>query len=281
MGAAWQGVFTYIAPFPLTNAMGIAPRKQLSQNFLTDQRVAQRIVDSLGIEDTDSVLEIGPGTGALTQWIARTPAKRIVAVDLDPRAIDHCKAQPWSAGRVEYLHADIRTVSPAELFPGERCLVLGNLPYGISSDLLFWILGNHASIRSAVIMVQREVARRLVASPGTKDYGILSVAVWQGAKADLLFHVQPGSFFPKPSVVSSVVKLDLYEKTRVPDQSADFQDFVRGAFSQRRKVLSNSLKSWASRHSNPLVDKVVALDKTRAEQLSPEQLAELFQRLTT
>lgn len=261
--------------------MSIAPRKNLSQNFLTDQGIARRIVDALEIQPTSEVLEIGPGTGALTRWLAASNAKRICAVDLDSRAIQHCRQQTWSADkRVEYINADIRSVTPTSLFQSPPGLLLGNLPYGISIDLLFWILEHRQTFSHAVIMLQREVARRLTASPGSKDYGILSVAVWQGARARILLNVQPGSFFPRPSVVSSVVRLDILPEPPVAVDFDAFQTFVRAAFSQRRKVLANALKNWASSHALKLTDAIVVLEKTRAEQLAPIELAALYLRLT-
>jgi 16S rRNA (adenine1518-N6/adenine1519-N6)-dimethyltransferase len=261
--------------------MSIAPKRQLSQNFLTDQTIAGKIVDSLGITAEDEVLEIGPGTGALTRWIAESSARRIVAVDLDQRAIEHCMAQPWSAkNRVEYIQSDVRSIDPGTIFKGKRGLLIGNLPYGISSDLLFWILEHRPHLKSCVIMLQREVARRLVARPGSKDYGILSVAVWQGAQAKILFNVNPGSFFPRPQVVSAVVGLQILENSPVDVDFKTFQVFVRAAFSQRRKVMSNALKAWAGQRRISLVDEVVQLEKARTEELLPEQLAHLFLRLT-
>lgn len=261
--------------------MSIAPRKHLSQNFLTDQTVARKIVEALPIGPTSEVLEIGPGTGALTRWLATSTAQRIVAVDLDSRAIEHCKQQPWSRnGRVEFIQSDIREVSPSTIITTPPGLLLGNLPYGISSDLLFWILEHRNAFSSAVIMLQREVARRLAAKPGSKDYGILSVAMWHGATVETVMHVQPGSFFPKPSVTSSVVRLTLRPAPPVAVEFSAFQNFVRAAFSQRRKVLSNALKSWASQRTVLLTNSPVPLDKTRAEQLTPEELAYLFLHLT-
>jgi 16S rRNA (adenine1518-N6/adenine1519-N6)-dimethyltransferase len=256
----------------------IAPKKRFSQNFLTDVATARRIVDVLGIEDGDTVIEIGPGTGALTRWLTESKAKRLIAVDVDQRAIEHCRQQPW-AQRVEFVLADVRTLDPTTLLAGQRGLLIGNLPYNISSDLIFWFLEHRSSFRAAVVMLQKEVAQRLVARPGTKDYGILSVAMWQGAQADIAFQVKPGAFFPRPEVTSSVVHL-VPREVQIPVAQAPFHSFVRAAFSQRRKVLSNALRTWAASRKVELVDSVVRLDRTRAEELSPEELALLHLRLT-
>ncbi len=261
---------------------GFTPRKRFSQNFLTDPATARKIVNALEISPHDIVLEIGPGTGALTRWLAESPASTIHAWDVDQRAIDHCRAQPWGHRIVWHL-ADVRTVRPEALIqnpiahPG---LLVGNLPYSITSDLIFWYLEHRSAFRRAVIMVQREVARRLVARPGTKDYGALSVAVWQGAEAHIAFQVSPGAFYPKPEVTSSVVVINTRQKPVTAAPYAPFQQFVRAAFSQRRKVMSNSLRPWAAQQGVQLQDSVFDLSKVRAEQLEPEQLADLFLRLT-
>lgn len=261
--------------------MSVAPRKKLSQNFLTNQAVARRIVDSLDISNKSTVVEIGPGTGALTRWLAESAAKRIVAIDVDERAIQHCNTQPWMSSKVQFVHADIRACALTELVGATKAQLIGNLPYGLSSEILFWILEHRAQFTNAVVMLQREVARRLVALPGSKEYGILSVALWFGTKAELLFTVQPGSFFPKPSVVSAVVSLKMRDEPPLQVDEKQFQTFVRAAFSQRRKVLSNSLKSWAGQRRILLADDHIPLEKTRAEELTPMQLAELFSRLET
>lgn len=266
----------------------LAPRKRLSQNFLTDGRTAHKIASYLESRATDVILEIGPGGGALTEHLVRTTAHRIVAVDLDARAIE--VLQPLVAKAPERLavrQADILHLQLNEVFPDTAPasrLVIGNIPYAITSEILFWLFSQRRELRRAVIMMQREVARRCVARPGSKDYGILSVATWYASTASIMTTVQPGSFFPRPSVTSAVVRFDLRDHPPTVAPFEAFMEFVRAAFSQRRKVMSNSLSNWAHAHNVNLHAVEVPggrrLSDLRAEQLSPEELSEVFVELT-
>lgn len=264
---------------------GVAPKRRFSQNFLTDQRTAQKIAVSLGIVDQDHVLEIGPGTGALTTWLMKSPASRIVAVDLDERAIQHLEREPWAdTQRVRFIQRDVLSIKARDVFadaPPEHRVIIGNIPYAITSEILFWMFDQRFDIRSSVIMMQREVARRCVAQPGSKDYGILSVATWYSAKAKLLFNVQPGSFFPRPEVTSSVVRFDFRTTPPLDIDFNIYMGFVRAAFGQRRKVLSNALSTWWSGSTQDLRVTVdgVDLSTARAEQLTPEQLGSVCSHL--
>lgn len=266
---------------------GFAPRKQFSQNFLTDPRTADKIVQALESGPGDVVLEIGPGTGVLTQRLLRTPASSFLAIDLDPRAIEHLRQQPWAQDkRLVVREGDALKIDPAVEWPDvarEHRAVIGNIPYSITSDLLFWALEHHHSTSRVVMMMQREVARRCVAQPRTKEYGVLRVAAWLYSEAKILFHVQPGSFFPRPDVTSSVVLFRLREKPAANVDPVAFMAFVRAAFSMRRKVMSNALQDWGRRMN---IDVRTCgeigghdLTKSRAEELSPEQLAELYRLL--
>lgn len=261
-----------------------APSRRFSQNFLTDVTIARRIVDALEASSEDAVIEIGPGKGALTVHLHASAAKQVVALELDHRAVEYLQSQSWLDGvRMSVLETDALKVQLVDVLPRyERThrRVVGNLPYAITSPLLFWAFDQRADVGRAVFMMQREVARRCVAEVGTKDYGILSVACWLYSSAKILFHVQPGSFFPRPSVTSSVVRFDMHETTSMGLPAAEFMDFVRGAFSQRRKVMSNSLADWAARkrvdlrmHSRPAG---VDLSKTRAEECNPSLLGRMF-----
>lgn len=264
-----------------------APKRKFSQNFLTDVGIARSIVSSLALTGDDVVAEIGPGKGALTTHLAESAAAQVIAIEVDSRAVLFLQQQPWVVnGRVKVVEADALTIRIGELFPRHerehRC-VIGNIPYAITSPLLFWMFEQRGSLGRGVMMMQREVARRCVANVGTKDYGILSVACWLHGTARLLFHVQPGSFFPRPSVTSSVVRFDLTAQTPHGLPQGPFMDFVRSAFSQRRKVMTNALADWAHRQRVPIrEDHVHAgadLARTRAEECSPEVLAQIFQSL--
>lgn len=257
---------------------GVAPKRRFSQNFLTDQRTAQKIAASLGIVEGDHVLEIGPGTGALTKWLMTSSATRILAVDLDERAIRHLEGEQWAdKRRIQFLHQDVLSVQARQIFPDAaptHRVVIGNIPYAITSEILFWLFEQRFDLRTSVIMMQREVARRCVAQPGTKDYGILSVATWYSAQAKLLFSVQPGSFFPRPEVTSAVVRFDFRTTPPLDIEFPIFMAFVRAAFSQRRKVLSNALAQWWPGATHDLRTTVGGFDLslTRAEQLTAQQL---------
>ena len=266
----------------------LAPKKRFSQNFLTDNRTALKISQQLTVSPSDVILEIGPGTGALTTHLLDTTARRLVAVDVDPRAVDAVQhlvdAHPK---RLEVRQADILTTRLSEVFDGiapKNIVVIGNIPYAITSEILFWIFDQRFHMRQCVIMMQREVARRCVARPGTKDYGILSVASWYASEAKQVMTVQPGSFFPRPDVTSAVVRFDLRQQAPTEAPFKPFMAFVRAAFSQRRKVLTNALASWATTNVVDLRAEPgvcdIDLSKTRAEQLEPEVLARVFEELT-
>ena len=264
----------------------IAPKKRYSQNFLTDGRTAERIAAHLDAGPDDAVLEIGPGTGALTEHLLRGKAAHVIAVELDPRSVEVMQDLARShQPRLTIVEASILEVDPenvlAEMDRQHR-LVIGNIPYSITSEILFWIFGHRSVIKRAVIMMQREVARRGVAVPGSKEYGILSVATWYAAQARLAMTVQPGSFFPRPKVTSAVVRFDLRETPPTVAPFEPFMAFIRAAFGQRRKVLTNALKTWAASRGIDLeqpTSEGFHLSKTRAEQLSPVQLANIFVEL--
>ena len=189
------------------------------------------------------VLEIGPGEGALTEFIAETECT-LVLVDLDHRVVDAMNKR--FGDRVTMVHQDILTVDPADIarkFQVDRLRVVGNIPYYITSPIIFHFLDSRLSIQDVTLMVQREVGRRIAARPGSKDYGIVSVIVQMLADVEVLFDVQPGSFYPRPSVTSSVVHLTMLPRLRFPlvDEPA-FRKVVRTAFGKRRKTLRNSLR---------------------------------------
>lgn len=266
-----------------------APKRRYSQNFLTDAGIARNIVGALQLTAMDTVIEIGPGKGALTTHLVASPVKQIAAIEVDTRAVDFLREQPWvRSGRVSIVQGDALTTRVAEIFPGEsrehRCII-GNIPYAITSPLLFWMFDQRQGASRAVYMMQREVARRCVANVGSKDYGILSVASWLYGAAKLMFHVQPGSFFPRPAVTSSVVRFDLIDGTADGLPPREFMDFVRSAFSQRRKVMTNALADWSGRYRFPLRDDSlhcgVDLSRARAEECSPEVLAQIYRSINS
>lgn len=264
-----------------------APRKEFSQNFLTDRGIADKIVAAAELRPGDQILEIGPGKGVLTERMVASQCDRLLAVDLDERAVSFLASQPWNRKpRCEVRLGDVLRIRLVSEFPTterKHRVVVGNIPYAITSELIFWAFEQHATVDRVVMMMQREVAKRCVAIPRTKEYGILTVATWLYAEAKILFHVQPGSFLPRPDVTSSVIRFVLREKPAAPVDPTAFMKFVRAAFSQRRKILRNSLQQWFVNNRINLVEGMQLatcdLGKTRAEELQPQQLVDLYQEL--
>lgn len=224
----------------------LAPKKSLGQHFLHDANIARNIVGLLAPTADDVVVEIGPGEGVLTALLAATGA-RVIAVDVDPRAValitDRIAAERWT--NVEVLHADILTLDLATLARtrGTHLRVIGNLPYYITSQILFALYDAHPHVRDAVVMMQREVADRITAAPGTKECGILSVVTALHARVAGSFLVSPNVFTPKPRVWSRVLHLDMQMAREVDAHVyVVFRRLVRDAFGLRRKTLLNSLR---------------------------------------
>ncbi|ACY49476.1 16S rRNA (adenine(1518)-N(6)/adenine(1519)-N(6))-dimethyltransferase RsmA [Rhodothermus marinus] len=244
------------------------PRKRLGQHFLVDPNIARKIVAALQAAPEDPVVEIGPGTGALTGLLLeRYP--HLTAIEIDPRAVAELKAR-WP--ELDVRQEDVLKVNWAELAEekGGRLHVVGNLPYYITSPILFALLDAREALAEAVLMMQREVAERLVAPPGSKTYGILSVAAQLWATPALLFPVSRHVFRPKPRVESAVVRLT-FERP-LPDVDPELlRQVIRTAFNQRRKTLRNSLRRLLP-SGTPLPDPWA---QARAEDLSPDDYVAL------
>ena len=204
--------------------------------------MARKIVDAIGPSAGDTVLEIGPGEGALTRDLAAR-AGRLIIVDIDERVI-RAMEETFSDGSVMILHRDVLTLDFNDLAARYGPIrVVGNIPYNITSPILFHVLDHRAAVLDVTLLMQREVARRLVAGPGTKDYGILSIMCQFVADVSVLFDVSPNVFYPRPEVTSSLVRLRMLPATRFPvTDEVFFRTMVRGVFGKRRKTLRNSLK---------------------------------------
>lgn len=253
----------------------LPPKKSLGQNFLRDENVARNIIDSLHLHADDVVVEIGPGQGALTKYLAEKCA-RLVAIEVDERAIR--LLNDTFAGKVELLHADVLTVSLSETLRGEqrRLRVVGNIPYNITSEILFWLVDQHEIIEDATLMVQLEVARRFVAQTETKDYGILSVLLEYYTEPEMLFKVSRNSFFPRPDVDSAMVRLRFRKELQECDKGL-LTAVVRSTFGKRRKTLRNGLRymGFESQH----LDSVAFDLKKRPEELSLSEFLDLTKHL--
>lgn len=255
----------------------LRPKKSLGQNFLRDANISRKIIGSLNIQPSDCVLEIGPGEGALTEHLAAAAGK-LILVELDDRIVERLRE---TFGRpVEILHQDILTVDLEELAQRQRTSlrVVGNIPYNITSPILFHILDHRTAVNDATLMMQKEVARRLVASSGGKEYGILSVFCQLYADTRLLFDVSPNAFIPKPKVISSVVRLKPLQEPRYGIEDEEFfRRMVRNVFGKRRKTLRNSLSYFFNESVD--VSSTTADLARRPEDLSIQELVELSNEL--
>jgi 16S rRNA (adenine1518-N6/adenine1519-N6)-dimethyltransferase len=263
---------------PARAMKSLHPRQSLGQNFLRDENISRNIVSSLNVQPHDVVLEIGPGEGALTKYLAQR-ARRLIVVDIDERIINLMRAM-YPNGEIDILHGDFLATDFASLTrkqQGEKLRIVGNIPYNITSPILFHILDNRRFVSDATLMMQKEVAQRLHAPPNTKEYGILAVFCQLFADVELLFDVSAKCFFPPPKVTSSVVRLKILTHPRyeVADE-VFFRAMVRAVFGKRRKTLRNSLGFFLE--SVPSLPETFDLRK-RPEQLSIQQLAELSNEL--
>jgi len=249
-------------------------KKSLGQHFLHDDRIARRIVAAADLHPGDAILEIGPGGGALTRHLVAA-AGRATVVELDARVLEGLRAAYGET--VEIVHGDILKIDISALADRQsvgRWRVIGNLPYYITTPIVFYLLDHRARVQDALIMMQREVAARLVAPPGTKDYGILTVECGLHADIDVLFKVQPGAFVPPPSVVSSMVRVRMLQEPRFPvADEAHFRRLVRGTFGKRRKTLRNTLKIFLGADP-PATPAGIDLSR-RPEELSLEEFVRL------
>lgn len=224
---------------------GVFLKKGLGQHILIDDNIADKIVDALDPDGNEGVFEIGPGLGALTQRLAAR-AKQVVAVEIDKRFADILGPLTGDAGNVDIVNANILKVDPSEVvsrYAVRRWKLVGNLPYYITSAIIMKIVDARVHFPEALITVQEEFARRMVASPGSKDYSSLSICIQYRFKPEVLFTIKPTSFFPRPDVRSAVVRLRVYERPTldVRDEGLFFQT-IRAAFGQRRKTLKRSLR---------------------------------------
>lgn len=218
--------------------MSFRTKKSLGQHFLTDNNIITKILKSVNTEEGDRVIEIGSGTGALTKWLVQQH-KDVHAIEVDQRAVAVLEEQLEG---LTIHQKDVLKVDWKELISETgKTVVIGNLPYYITSPILFSLLEHRLHFSEAILMMQKEVAQRLVAIPSTKEYGILSVQTQLMSTPELLFDVSPNSFSPPPKVMSSVIKLT-FNKPKLPCSDATLKSVVRTAFNQRRKKLSNSLK---------------------------------------
>ncbi|MDT8325633.1 MAG: 16S rRNA (adenine(1518)-N(6)/adenine(1519)-N(6))-dimethyltransferase RsmA, partial [Bacteroidota bacterium] len=222
------------------------PKKSLGQHFLHDGNIARNIVEALAPAEDDHVVEIGSGPGVLTALLAERRI-RLTAVEVDARAVDTLRQRFRSAGAADMhiLHRDVLELDLHALAGGDaRALhLIGNLPYNITSQILFHVFAQQQVVADAVFMMQREVAARILAPPGGKEYGILSVICGAHAALRRCFHVSPNVFVPKPKVWSTVLHFDLRQnRLGEIENYSFFRMLVKATFGQRRKTIANSMR---------------------------------------
>lgn len=244
-------------------------QKKFGQNFLIDTRVLEKIIEESRITKEDCVLEIGPGIGTMTQYLAEH-AKEVVAVEIDKALIPILEDTLSAYDNVTVINDDILKVDINQIVQeknhGEAIKVVANLPYYITTPIIMGLFESHVPLKSITIMVQKEVADRMQVGPGTKDYGALSLAVQYYAKPRIVANVPPNCFMPRPNVGSAVIRLERYEKppVSVNDEKYMFA-LIRASFNQRRKTLVNGLLNAG----NLNLTKEQILDALEQMELSP------------
>jgi len=263
--------------------MGSVRKPKLGQNFLVDDQARHRIADALGDVSARTVIEIGPGHGAITDILAGR-AKRLIAVELDRALAPELRFRFREQPQVEVVEADVLTVDLGQYAEdGQTVDVVGNLPYYITSDILLHLFAAAAEgkLGRAVLMMQREVGERVAAAPGVREYGLLSATTQMYAEVEHLFTLPPSAFSPAPDVYSSVVRLHF--RPRFAELGVDakgFDGFLKRAFAQKRKTLKNNLQ-FAGYETQTLA-RCWPEDlppQVRAEQASLESMAELYRNL--
>ena len=258
--------------------------RTLGQHFLADHRVRRRIVDALRLQQEQLVVEIGAGRGALTKLLAER-AGRVAAIEVDPRLAALLRKQFAQQPRVRVVEADILKLPLPSLVSElgyTRAHAVGNLPYYITSPILMRLFGCADWLEQIVVMVQREVAERLTAGPGGRDYGMLSVTTQYHTHPELLFHIHPGAFRPPPKVESALVRMVVARRdTELGiDDRQGFFAFVRVCFQQKRKTLRNNLKGrYPAEQISSALETLGQGSGTRAEMLSLAQFAALYKLL--
>lgn len=260
---------------------GLHPKKRLGQNFLIDRNVLNRIVDSAELSPEDNALEIGPGLGTVTYELA-DKAKQVVAVEADDQLIPVLQETLTGKDNVKLVKADFLALDLEkdfnEWFGGGKCAVVANLPYYITTPIITRLIDVKGRVERIVLMVQKEVAARLLAKPATNDYGSLTVLVQYHCKVETVMQVSRNVFYPPPEVDSTVVRL-----TPLPSPSVEAADeklffrIVRAAFGQRRKTLLNTLATlgWEKPKINEILQNVGIDPVRRGETLSLEELAKV------
>ncbi|MCR8969665.1 16S rRNA (adenine(1518)-N(6)/adenine(1519)-N(6))-dimethyltransferase RsmA [Facklamia sp. 7083-14-GEN3] len=266
----------------------IKMKKSLGQNFLVEPQILQRLVEVAEIDSETTVIEIGPGIGALTEFLALS-AKKVLAFEIDQRFVNILQDTLSPYNNVEVIHQDILKVDFSQsdyayLQQSRRLVVVANLPYYITTPIIMHLLASQLPFDSLVMMMQKEVAERMTAKVGTKAYNSLTVAIQLQMKAKLAFIVPPTVFIPRPNVDSAVLKLTRLENPSHSFKNSDsFQQFVQACFKQRRKTLWNNLKAYYPDQETTYLEscftKADIVPSRRAETLNLDEFIKLFNTL--
>ena len=263
---------------PVHKDLKIFPRKRFSQNFLVNLRAAKRIVDYLELKPDEKVLEIGPGKGVLTHFLLEK-AKRVYGVEVDRSLFKYLVEEFKDKENLEVINQDILEFNLYKIVDkGERLKVIGNIPYQITTPIFEYLIQNREFIDFAILTVQKEVAKRICAKPGTPDWSPLSIGIQLFSNPEILFTLKPNSFFPAPKVDSAVIRVKFLLKPKVEVEFLFFADLVKAVFSQRRKTLLNSLSKSLDLNKDELqtILKDAEIDsQRRGETLNLEELGKL------
>ena len=264
-------------------------QKKFGQNFLIDTHVLDKIIGSAEITKDDVVLEIGPGIGTMTQYLA-CAAKKVIAVEIDKALIPILEDTLSEYENVRVINHDVLKVDIAKLAEeengGKPIKVVANLPYYITTPIIMGLFENHVPIKSITVMVQKEVADRMQVGPGTKDYGALSLAVQYYAKPYIVANVPPNCFMPRPKVGSAVIRLERYENPPVTLEDEKLMcRLIRASFNQRRKTLANGLKNspeldYTKEEIEAAIEALGRGASIRGEALTLEEFAKLADLLS-
>ncbi|MBN2379049.1 ribosomal RNA small subunit methyltransferase A [candidate division WOR-3 bacterium] len=253
----------------------VHPKKGLGQHFLRSKEIAAKIVDSLGATDKDTVVEIGAGTGELTRLIVKKAGK-VIAAEIDQACFPTLEVLADLNDNLEVFLDDVRKLN-ISCYPG--ALILGNLPYHLTSQILFWLLEQRKYWKTAVLTVQAEFADRLVASVGSHDYSALSVVSHTFLKTERIVDIPASSFKPRPKVNSTTLRLEPKPKRNLPCKESHFISFVRSCFRHRRKTLINNLKTMNINNPYTKIARLGHVPEVRPQELSSDDFIELIRAL--
>ena len=256
----------------------LLPKRYMGQNFLIDERVRERIIAEARVTEEDIVLEVGPGLGTLTFPLAER-ASKVIAIEKDRTLAGYLREEAGEGSNIEIIEGDALRVSYRELARsvGRRLKVVSNLPYSIASPLLLRFLDEREAFCSLLIMVQREVGLRIVAEPGTGNYGFLTVMVRLFADASIVTIVPPGAFYPRPKVHSALVSMEILEGPRVGvEDMRAFRGLVSHAFGKRRKTLKNALRPLLGDRAEETLTSAGIDPRRRGETLTLEEFYRIY-----